>query len=195
MSSKGRYFTSLEEIYLENYKLVNAFIRDYYSDEETVKDISSIVWIKVMEEPDRYISMNEYWLQNYLRIVVRSVAVNQMRSEKAVRDLYRELEIFEGEQTEEVFTNELTEEEKNSYFIEAIKSLSYEEKQLLYMRVKKKSSFKELSELFEIPQSAVRMRQSRIISKLRKTVTTLMRENGDLDICCLLYTSPSPRDS
>lgn len=105
-----------------------------------------------------------------------------MRSEKAVRDLYRELEIFEGEQTEEVFTNELTEEEKNSYFIEAIKSLSYEEKQLLYMRVKKKSSFKELSELFEIPQSAVRMRQSRIISKLRKTVTTLMRENGDLDI-------------
>ena len=48
MSSKGRYFTSLEEIYLENYKLVNAFIRDYYSDEETVKDISSIVWIKVM---------------------------------------------------------------------------------------------------------------------------------------------------
>ena len=182
MSSKGRYFTSLEEIYLENYKLVNAFIRDYYSDEDTVKDISSIVWIKVMEEPDRYISMNEYWLQNYLRIVVRSVAVNQMRSEKAVRDLYRELEIFEGEQTEEVFTNELTEEEKNSYFIEAIKSLSYEEKQLLYMRVKKKSSFKELSELFEIPQSAVRMRQSRIISKLRKTVTTLMRENGDLDI-------------
>ena len=115
MSSKGRYFTSLEEIYLENYKLVNAFIRDYYSDEETVKDISSIVWIKVMEEPDRYISMNEYWLQNYLRIVVRSVAVNQMRSEKAVRDLYRELEIFEGEQTEEVFTNELTEEEKKQF--------------------------------------------------------------------------------
>ena len=50
------------------------------------------------------------------------------------------------------------------------------------LQKKKKSSFKELSELFEIPQSAVRMRQSRIISKLRKTVTTLMRENGDLDI-------------
>ena len=41
MESKA-YYSSFEEMYLDNYKLVILFIRDYITDPYLVQDISSI---------------------------------------------------------------------------------------------------------------------------------------------------------
>ena len=100
MSTRDRYFNSLEEIYLENYKLVNVFIRDYYSDEEMVREISAVVWLKVAEKSEMYIKMSEYQIQNYLRVVVRTVIVDQIRNENAARELYDKLKLLTKENVE-----------------------------------------------------------------------------------------------
>ncbi len=180
MSTRDRYFNSLEEIYLESYKLVNVFIRDYYSDEEMVREISAVVWLKVAEKSEMYIKMSEYQIQNYLRVVVRTVIVDQIRNENAARELYDKLKLLTKENVESHFSEELTDKEKSFYYRETLKILSYEEKLLLYMRFKEKQSFEELSKVFETSQSTLRMRQSRIIGKLRKAIISLKKENGDI---------------
>ena len=76
LNPEEKYYNSLEEMYLDNYKLVNAFIRDYFSDEEMVKDMASMVWLKVTEHFDRFAEMDSRWIKNYLRVVVRNMVTD-----------------------------------------------------------------------------------------------------------------------
>ena len=101
LNPEEKYYNSLEEMYLDNYKLVNAFIRDYFSDEEMVKDMASMVWLKVTEHFDRFAEMDSRWIKNYLRVVVRNMVTDHLRKQTKAKQIQEELAFLPREDYEE----------------------------------------------------------------------------------------------
>ncbi len=175
MESKA-YYSSFEEMYLDNYKLVILFIRDYITDPYLVQDISSIVWTKVAEHIERCISMDRLWLRNYLRVMVRNTVADQYREEKAIKELQKKIQDI----LKYTAVNPTEENDDKEYLRGAIAILSDEEIQLLYLKYEKMLNSEEIGAMLGVGSGAVRMRHKRIVEKLRKKINELRAENGDV---------------
>ena len=70
--------------------------------------------------------------------------------------------------------------EELKYLGAAVKTLNMEEKQLLVMRFAQNMSAKETGEVFGISEGAVRVRQSRILVKLKKEILRFMKEDESI---------------
>ena len=175
MESKA-YYSSFEEMYLDNYKLVVLFIRDYITDPYLVQDISSIVWTKVAEHIERCISMDRLWLRNYLRVMVRNTVADQYREEKAIKELQEKIQDI----LKYTAVNPTEENDDKEYLRGAIAILSDEEIQLLYLKYEKMLNSEEIGAMLGVGSGAVRMRHKRIVEKLRKKINELRAENGDV---------------
>ena len=175
MESKA-YYSSFEEMYLDNYKLVILFIRDYITDPYLVQDISSIVWTKVAEHIERCISMDILWLRNYLRVMVRNTVADQYREEKAIKELQEKIQDI----LKYTAVNPTEENDDKEYLRGAIAILSDEEIQLLYLKYEKMLNSEEIGAMLGVGSGAVRMRHRRIVEKLRKKINELRAENGDV---------------
>ncbi len=175
MESKA-YYSSFEEMYLDNYKLVILFIRDYITDPYLVQDISSIVWTKVAEHIERCISMDRLWLRNYLRVMVRNTVADQYREEKAIKELQEKIQDI----LKYTAVNPTEENDDKEYLRGAIAILSDEEIQLLYLKYEKMLNSEEIGAMLGVGSGAVRMRHKRIVEKLRKKINELRAENGDV---------------
>ncbi|HIV80254.1 MAG TPA: sigma-70 family RNA polymerase sigma factor [Candidatus Avanaerovorax faecigallinarum] len=174
MESKA-YYSSFEEMYLDNYKLVILFIRDYITDPYLVQDISSIVWTKVAEHIERCISMDRLWLRNYLRVMVRNTVADQYREEKAIKELQEKIQDI----LKYTAVHPTEENDGKEYLRGAIAMLSDEEIQLLYLKYEKMLNSEEIGAMLGVGSGAVRMRHKRIVEKLRKKINELRAENGD----------------
>lgn len=174
MESKA-YYSSFEEMYLNNYKLVILFIRDYITDPYLVQDISSIVWTKVAEHIERCISMDRLWLRNYLRVMVRNTVADQYREEKAIKELQEKIQDI----LKYTAVQPTEENDGKEYLRGAIAMLSDEEIQLLYLKYEKMLNSEEIGAMLGVGSGAVRMRHKRIVEKLRKIINELRAENGD----------------
>ena len=118
LNPEEKYYNSLEEMYLDNYKLVNAFIRDYFSDEEMVKDMASMVWLKVTEHFDRFAEMDSRWIKNYLRVVVRNMVTDHLRKQSKAKQIQEELAFLPREDYEESRADaKLFAQEKEKYLL------------------------------------------------------------------------------
>lgn len=175
MESKA-YYSSFEEMYLDNYKLVILFIRDYITDQYLVQDIASIVWTKVAEHIERCISMDRLWLRNYLRVMVRNTVADQYREEKAIKELQEKIQDI----LKYTAVNPTEENDDKEYLRGAIAILSDEEIQLLYLKYEKMLNSEEIGAMLGVGSGAVRMRLKRIVEKLRKKINELRAENGDV---------------
>lgn len=175
MESKA-YYSSFEEMYLDNYKLVILFIRDYITDPYLVQDISSIVWTKVAEHIERCISIDRLWLRNYLRVMVRNTVADQYREEKAIKELQEKIQNI----LKYTAVNPTEENDDKEYLRGAIAILSDEEIQLLYLKYEKMLNSEEIGAMLGVGSGAVRMRHKRIVEKLRKKINELRAENGDV---------------
>lgn len=175
MESKA-YYSSFEEMYLDNYKLVILFIRDYITDPYLVQDISSIVWTKVAEHIERCISMDRLWLRNYLRVMVRNTVADQYREEKAIKELQEKIQDI----LKYTAVNPTEENDDKEYLRGAIAILSDEEIQLLYLKYEKMLNSEEIGAMLGVGSGAVRMRHKRIVEKLRRKINELRAENGDV---------------
>ena len=47
-------YTSIEELYLDNHKLVFAFLREYIKDDVLREDLASIIWIRIFEQSELF---------------------------------------------------------------------------------------------------------------------------------------------
>ena len=65
-------YSSLEELYIENRKLIYAFLSDIVEDESLKDDLASAVWVKVFKKSEMFLKMNKRWVKNYLRVMVRN---------------------------------------------------------------------------------------------------------------------------
>lgn len=172
------FYSSFEEMYLDNYKLVNLFIRDYITDPYTVQDISSTVWLKVAEHIEKCFDMDRLWLRNYLRVMVRNTVADQYREEKAIKELQKKIQdIFKYSAV-----NLIEKNDDKEYLRGAIAILSVEEIQLLYLKYEKMLNSEKIGAMLGIGPGAVRMRHKRIVEKLRNKITELRAENGDVTL-------------
>ena len=177
MESKASY-SSFEEMYLDNYKLVYLFTRDYISDGFLVQDISSTVWTKVAEHLEKCMAMEKLWFRNYLKIMVRNTVVDHYREEKAIHELQKNIQDVSnsncGYSTAEC--------EEKEYLREAVTILSDEERQLLYFKYEMNMRSEEIGEALGISAGAVRMRHKRTVEKLRKEINRLRADDGDMPL-------------
>lgn len=177
MESKTIY-SSFEEMYLDNYKLVYLFARDYVSDGFLVQDISSTVWAKVAEHLEKCMAMDKLWLRNYLKIMVRNTVVDHYREEKAIQDLQKNFQDVSASGC----ASGAEEREEGEYLREAVTVLSDEERQLLYFKYEMNMRSEEIGEAMGISAGAVRMRHKRTVEKLRKEINRLRADDGDMPL-------------
>lgn len=180
LNPEEKYYNSLEEMYLDNYKVVNAFIRDYFSDEEMVKDMASMVWLKVTEHFDRFAEMDSRWIKNYLRVVVRNMVTDHLRKQSKAKQIQEELAFLPREDYEESRADaKLFAQEKEKYLKQAVSALSYEDRLFIYMRYGKKITSEEIGRLMGMTGSGVRMKQARLLKRLKEEITKLIEEDNE----------------
>lgn len=164
-------YKSLEELYLENRKLIYTYIRDYTTHQSSVQDIASIIWCKVVDDPQKFLDMDEIWLHNYLRVMVKTAVSDYFRIE--------EKEHMKAEKAREILEYELLREEDFllkedlEYLEQAKQVLSKADCDLILLRYEAGLSAREVGEAFGISEGAVRVKQHRILKKLKKEIIRL----------------------
>lgn len=165
MEEKKKYKT-FEEMYLCNYKLIYAFIRDYTEDWYLAEEIASIVWAKIAECPNTYLEKDIKEFQNYLRVMVKNEAIQQFRvAERQNKKTEKAAVLLSPTRTVE---DEYVLREELKSLATARSLLSEEENRLLDLRFDRNFTVKQTGEALGLNISAVKMRQCRILAKLRK---------------------------
>lgn len=165
-----KYYSKLEELYYDLYKLIFTYIGDYVNDINVSQEIASAVWVKVAEKPDKYLQMEKTYLKNYLRVMVRTIVSDYYCSEKKNRDKVEKLKDYiEPELSVEEYI--LIKENLNE-LVKNINLLTQEEKDLLYLKFESNKSSKDIGAAFNLSDGAIRVRQYRIINKLKEAMKT-----------------------
>ena len=76
---KNEHYESVEELYLDNYRLLAKFAGDYVNDNEIKQEIVAIVSMKIVERAETLLNFEKRHVKNYLRVTVRSVAALRQR--------------------------------------------------------------------------------------------------------------------
>lgn len=174
MDKKKKKYISFEELYMDKYKLVYVFIRDYMGSDkwkaEIAEEISQIVWTKVALNIKVILTFDEYHITNYLRRMTQNIATDFF--DDLVKEENKKVKM-QGKCDETAFATKTTE---NIYMYKdeldilkiCVQTLKKEERELLYMRFALNYSAKEISMIMGISEINVRVRQKRIVEKLRK---------------------------
>ena len=162
---KERYKT-FEEMYLRVNKLVYVFIYDQTCDYNFAEEVASTIWVKIAESPEMYLEKDIGELHNYIRIMVKNEIAQQFRMALRQKKQIEKLSdistvVCSAEETYIL-------QDMQTMLLKARKQLSKEEELLLTLRFDKNCSVKETSEVMGITISAVKMRQKRLLLKLKK---------------------------
>ncbi|MCI8608833.1 MAG: sigma-70 family RNA polymerase sigma factor [Firmicutes bacterium] len=151
------YYNSIEDLYIENYKLVYTCISDYTTDHQNAQDVAAIVWSKVAENPKRYLNMERDHLINYLRRMVKTAVSDFFTVEK--RQFDKAEQAREALESAIILDEESFRKEQLFYLEQARGVLSEEELQLIYLRFDAGLSARAVGDAFGISEGAVRARQ------------------------------------
>lgn len=162
---KERYKT-FEEMYLRVNKLVYFFIHAQHCDYNLAEEVASVIWLKIAESPDAYLEKDIRELHNYIRTMVKNEVAQQFRMALRQKKQVEKLSdistvVCSAEETYLL-------QDMQTTLLKARNQLSKEEDLLLTLRFDKNCSVKETGEVLGITISAVKMRQSRILMKLKK---------------------------
>ena len=178
MKNKDRY-KMLEEMYIDNYKLVFTYIRDYTEEPDLVEEIASTVWLKVWERVEVLLGMDKKGVKYYLRAVAKTTVSDYFRHlHKENTRIEKVIELYEpfDWNFEE---DKLFKEEMLYYLKKSILSLTDEEQLLITMRFIHNKSAREIGDILGIKEGAVRVRQLRILAKMRNEIKELMDKRGE----------------
>lgn len=165
-------YKSLEELYMDNYKLIFAFLFDYTNHQQTAEDLASIVWSKVVGNPDKFLDMDKAWLRNYLRKVAKHAAIDYFNGEKKRQERESELkEVLELISSPE---DEFLLKEQLAYLEQAKAVLNESELELVCQRFIAELSISDIAVALGITAGAVRVKQHRIFKKLKVEIERLM---------------------
>jgi len=175
-------YKSMEELYIDNRKLVFAYISDYSTEKTFMEDIASIVWVKVWEHEETFLGMDKRGVKAYLRAMVKTTLSDyfrtQERENRVISQMGEDLQVFEPFDDGE---SEAFFEDMLCYLQEAIQELSEEDKLLIVLRFINKKSAKEVGELLEITEGNVRVRQLRILAKMKQRIKMMMKAERRTD--------------
>lgn len=165
-------YSTLEGMYWDMYKLIYTYIGDFTKDTVAAQDIASIIWGKVAENPSKFLDMEIKHLRNYMRKMVRTAASDYFKIEERQCEFVKPENMLEAEKSIE---EEYIRKEDFVFLEKAIKVLDKDELQLIYFRIEAKLSSREVGEAFGISEGAVRVKQYRILKKLRDEIIRLQQ--------------------
>lgn len=177
MKNMDKYGT-LEEMYTDNRKLVFTYITDYTKDLDLIEELASTIWVKTWEHGDIFLKMDKKGTKHYLRAMTKTVVSDYFRRLKKEKKAFEDAVLF-MEPWDSMEVNFLK-ENMEYYLKESLEILTEEERLLITMRFLHNMSAKEMSDVLEIKEGTVRVRQLRIIAKLRSRIKELMDE-GEWD--------------
>lgn len=160
-------YSTLEELYNNMNKLIYTYIGDFTKDTVIAQDISSIIWGKVAQNPFRFLDMEINHLRNYMRKMVKTAVSDYFKIENQQNEIVKLKDLLKTEKSVE---EEYVRREDLFYLAEAMKVLDKDELVLIYLRVEAKLGAREVGETFGISEGAVRVKQYRILKKLRDEI-------------------------
>ena len=162
------YYSSLETVYRDNRKLVFAYIADYSKERIVMEELASRVWAKVWEYDKTILGMEKQGVKRYLRSMVRSTIgdyIRELKKEQAlIEKISEHMECIEPWEKEH---KRLFMEEMYDYLRIGLSILTDEERLLLQLRFKENYSSKEVGRMLNISENNVRVRQYRIVMKMK----------------------------
>ena len=172
---KDARYNSFEELYKDNKKLVFTFILDYIKDLDILEDIASTVWLKVVKKGASFLDIDKKAIKYYLRAVVKTTVSDYFRMTKREEEIEKALHdttIIEGNGDEVGrFDEDIFDEDIRENLGKAIETLSEDEKLLITLRFYEKMSARDVGKIMNIEEGNVRVRQMRILKKLKKHMT------------------------
>lgn len=169
-------YQSLEEMYMENYKLVYLFIEDYIQEMQTVQELASAVWLKIVEHQETCLKMDKPWLKNYLRVVCRNTTFDYLKKDKRNQQMIEEIRNLEKTRSPEPPNQGISKEDVWRYLDKIKKTLTNEEQQILYLKYNQKFSWKDIAVLLDMPEGTLRSKHFRLVRKLKIEILKRMEE-------------------
>jgi len=152
-------------LYSRNYEAVFRFIFNRIADTETTADICSITFLKAVDKLESYRFKGKPFICWLYRIASNEVSQYYRKNNKnrvvILEDRYAETIKDEIGNAEELEIN-LSKLEK------AIRMLSPEDMEMVRMRFFEKMSFRDIGDILEIEENNAKVKNHRIIDKLRK---------------------------
>ena len=173
---RKRRYKDLEELYYSNYKLVYVMAADYTENADMKNEAAYCLWEKISQNPERYLSMDEYQLKNYIRVMVKNIFMDHFKREKRETVEFQE-EHFKGALPVYFESENDWRSDELACLGKAKNILTLEEKELIFFRFEEGMSARQVSELFDTSEGNIRVRQKRILDKLRKEILRLMKED------------------
>lgn len=169
------------KIYSDTNKLVYSFIYKYTNDPEVVHEISSMVWLKVINNLDKFLKMEPQHLKNYLKVMVRTTYADFYKTQKREEKKLKDIELIVGTTIDELnfVEDELFFVDNRSYLRKAIDGLKEEEIELLTLKFDNNLKWKEIAGIYNVSEGSIRTRQSRIYAKLRQQIEQMV-ENDEV---------------
>lgn len=174
---KKKYYKSFEALYLDVHGLLYAFAFDYVTSKAAAEDITSMVWAKIAENPAYYLDMDKDFIKNYMRKMVKHIALNCQKQEQ--RRQYREEKVLYAYPEMLASKEQAVLRSDLRYLDKARQVLTMEEKAILVWIFEKDMSAKAVAEILNISEGAVRVRQHRILGKLKQEITRLKKEDEE----------------
>lgn len=170
-------YSTLEDMYWDMYKLIYTYISDFTKNNTAAQDIASIVWGKVAENPSKFLDMEIRHLHNYMRKMVKTAVSDYFKIEKRQNEIVNPENMLEAEKSVE---EECLGKEDLIYLERARRILNEDELQLIYLRFEAGLSARKVGNAFGISEGAVRVKQYRILKKLKDEIIRLQQQGGML---------------
>jgi RNA polymerase sigma-70 factor, ECF subfamily len=153
-----------EPLYNKYYEQIFRYIYQRMDDKEMAHDITSQVFLKAMNNIQKY----EYRgvpFASWLYRIAKSELYQSFRDEKATRTVNVEtvnLSSMIDEMEEDIS------EESRSLLLKSIEQLAEDEVQMIELRYFEKRSFKEIGEILEITENNAKVKAHRVVQKMKK---------------------------
>lgn len=171
--------SKLVEIFNENYNMVYGIIWNMVFDKQEVEDLVQRVWLRVVENADKFYYMDSNRTRNYIRVMTKNLVFNYFKEQKRepivcnVDDFVEEL-LCDDDVFNAAFDDGFSEE-----FDIVLKKITEEEKSLIYLKYREKLKDAEIAKLLGYNDVNVRVKLHRMRKHVEKIIAT--REGGEQD--------------
>lgn len=181
MSKDHQYYESFEELYLDNRKLIFSFLKASNIKTLHLQDeLASEVWLKVIEKQEIFFTKEKKHVKNYLRVMIKNTIIDYYRAVGYENDVVKKMgTLIELAKMPASVEETVLAKEQKGWLNQCLKSLSEDDKNLIVLRFGYGLSARETGEILGISEGNVRVRQKRILEKLRKIFNLSMESREE----------------
>lgn len=171
---KTQSYTTMEELYTDNSRLVYSFAFDYVRNADEAEELAGHIWLKVFENRDKFKNKGRAECRNYIRIMTRNLAADYARKQHKEIRMNSELKyLYEAGESDVC-------DERGKYLAAAVSVLSLQEKELIYLKYYGRLKSRQIADMLEMSDALVRTKIMRAKEKLRREIERLGKEAGDI---------------